>query len=229
MKQSLPKIKEGIDYHLDGDKCRCAYCNKLYSKHGIFHHVRIVHLGLNSGIAQVNNYRKINNLPNPRKGWNQENHPEITDQVRKIQLALSKKRELGLFKYHKLTPEQRKSISLRMSKHNPGGRCHWFVVNGIKVQGTWERDFAENLTKLDIDWKRSHVAIPYIRDHKLHHYTPDFYLPKFDLFIEIKGFWWNGDKDKMKCVFSQNPEYRKRIRILASEDQINSFLSSMDV
>ena len=33
-------------------------------------------------------------------------------------------------------------------------------------------------------------------------YTPDFYLEDFDVYIELKGYWWGNDKRKMEIVLS---------------------------
>ena len=35
-------------------------------------------------------------------------------------------------------------------------------------------------------------------------YAPDFYIPNFDLYVEIKGFWWGDDENKMKTIKSQH-------------------------
>lgn len=48
--------------------------------------------------------------------------------------------------------------------------------------------------------------------------TPDFYLPEFDMFIEIKGYWWGNDKEKMICVMKQYP-YKKLI-IVKEDDYL---------
>lgn len=39
---------------------------------------------------------------------------------------------------------------------------------------------------------------------KLHKYFPDFYLPNEDKYIEVKGYFWNNDIDKMTWVLEQN-------------------------
>ena len=48
----------------------------------------------------------------------------------------------------------KKRTSIRMSEHNPGGKSKWFEVNGIKVQGTWDRDFSMFLNSNNIVWSR---------------------------------------------------------------------------
>lgn len=37
-------------------------------------------------------------------------------------------------------------------------------------------------------------------DGKVRSYTPDFYLPKENIYLEIKGYWWGDDKRKMEIV-----------------------------
>ena len=67
--------------------------------------------------------------------------------------TLRKKVENGEIKYigHKLTEEQRKHLSEVRQKwleENPNHGVNWYEVNGIKVQGTWEKKFAEYLCRI---------------------------------------------------------------------------------
>jgi len=89
--------------------------------------------------------------------------------------------------------EAKRKHSLRTIKRNEANESHvkWFEVNGVKVQGTWERDVAIKFVENQIKFERK--VLPYSRTR---HYTPDFYLPEFDLFIEVKG--WLSDNNKRK-------------------------------
>ena len=83
--------------------------------------------------------------------------------------------------------------------------------DGQKVQGTWERDFAEKLTKLGIEWRKcagKKDVVWYTLDGKQKAYTPDFYLPAIDVYFELKGYWWGRDKEKMDAVFTQHPNIK---------------------
>jgi hypothetical protein len=42
-------------------------------------------------------------------------------------------------------------------------------------------------------------------------YTPDIYLPEFDITLEIKGYWWGNDEEKMKCVLESNSHLGDKI------------------
>ena len=102
-----------------------------------------------------------------------------------------------------------------MSINNKGGRSKWYEVAGQKVQGTWERNIALKFEELGIEWKKLKTnkdTLEYVMDGKMRSYTPDFYLPTFDIFLEIKGFWWGRDKQKMQIVLETHPH--KRILII---------------
>lgn len=114
----------------------------------------------------------------------------------------------------KMGIEARKRLSKRMSENNPGGRSKWFEVNGKKVQGTWERNFAIYCNENNIKWDRC-KPWKYVLDGKERNYTPDFYITEKDLYIEIKGRWWGNDKRKMEAVIEQHPD--KKILILEKE------------
>lgn len=84
----------------------------------------------------------------------------------------------------------------------------WFPVKNLDgteyvVRGTWERDVADWLTKNNVIWIRR-VYLSYTRDNKSRTYTPDFYLPEFDLYLEVKGYFSQADKEKLRCVVEQN-------------------------
>jgi hypothetical protein len=111
--------------------------------------------------------------------------------------------------------DARKALSERQSLNNSGGRCKWFDVNGQRVQGTWERDAGLKLTELGIEWRKCSGRadiIKYTLDGKERSYTPDFFLPGCNVFLEFKGYWWGDDRRKMQAVFMQN--HAKQIAII---------------
>jgi hypothetical protein len=103
--------------------------------------------------------------------------------------------------------EFKQTLSERQSLHNSGGRCKWYWVGDQRVQGTWERDGGLKLTELGIEWRKcagKADIIRYVLDDKERRYTPDFYLPAHDIYLEFKGFWWGDDRRKMDAVLSQS-------------------------
>ena len=121
----------------------------------------------------------------------------------------------GTFANKRHTDETKQKISKKLSINNKGGRSKWYDVAGQRVQGTWERDIALKLEELTIKWiklKTNKDTLEYVMDGKIRRYTPDFYLPEFEMYFEIKGFWWGNDKEKMSIVLNTYPD--KRIVII---------------
>lgn len=222
-KKSKNKIKISTLKTIN-NKYECPYCNKLYSKNGIATHIWRVH-----GEGQSHNpCNYLKGKPNARRGWTKETHPEIIKQNRKTQETMKKKREAGWVHTPHFTEEFLKTTSERMSLHNPGGKTKWFEVAGIKVQGTYEKYFAEILLKNNINWIRPKITFQYKDEqNKTHRYSPDFYLPDLEMYIEIKGYWWGNDKQKMKWVFRDNPQLRKHLKILFGINNIKNYLSKL--
>jgi|APSaa5957512535_1039671.scaffolds.fasta_scaffold35462_2 hypothetical protein len=131
--------------------------------------------------------------------------------------TLSEAGKLALEKYGPNRPndEANKRLSIIQSTNNRGGRSKWFTVAGKKVQGTWEQKFAMFLEERKIEWERCKPWKYTIKD-KEKHYTPDFFLPELNLFIEIKGYWWGNDKEKMIEVQKQHKD--KNILIIEDLD-----------
>lgn len=154
--------------------------------------------------------------PGKAKGgvaWNKGLTNETSTIVKQISASVSKSKtgKPG----HKHTAETKERISKKLSGNNHGGRCKWFEVDGINVQGTWERDAALKFNELGITWIKVRKPWPYSMDGKQRHYTPDFYLPDYDVYLELKGFWWGNDKQKMEHVIEQHLD--KRIVIIELE------------
>ena len=132
--------------------------------------------------------------------------------------------KVGTFTGKKHTDETKLNISRKLSINNKGGRSKWYEVSGQMVQGTWERNVAEQLTTLGITWQKLKVhnhTIPYELNGKIKHYTPDFYLSEHNLYLEIKGYWWGDDKNKMIAVQEQHPNIKI---IIIEKQQYEEFL-----
>lgn len=77
----------------------------------------------------------------------------------------------------------------------------------VKMDSTWEVAMAAKLDELGIRWIRDeNLILEYytIRGRK-RRYIPDFYLPDLDLYIEVKGYWTDAARHKMKDVEKRNP------------------------
>lgn len=84
----------------------------------------------------------------------------------------------------------------------------WYKVKNLNgdeftVRGHWEENVANKLTNDGILWIRNH-SLKYVKDGIRKTYNPDFYLPMTNEFIEVKGYYSDKDKEKMKLVLEQN-------------------------
>ena len=96
------------------------------------------------------------------------------------------------------TDEQRKRRSINAIKlwNNPEyvAKCHNSkfgnkpIYNNIKFMSDTEMMFAKELDKLSLKYVYQPCHIKYLNfiDNKYHNYYPDFYIPKYNLYLEVK-------------------------------------------
>lgn len=76
----------------------------------------------------------------------------------------------------------------------------------IWMDSSWELKLATRLDNLNIKWERNesfHFAYSDINgENKKYH--PDFYLPDYDFYIEIKGYWTAKVRHKMNDALIKN-------------------------
>lgn len=157
-------------------------------------------------------------------GYTPPNKGKTLEQLIGEDRAKEAKKKMSDFmiKRHRDTPtvhssetKQRISIArinvLETSKHIP-----WFDVGGIKVQGNWERNVAIRLTELGYQLDRHKVRYD---NHR--HYTPDFYIPGLNVYVEVKGWLSDRDVEKYKKVFESNPNLR--IVLIRNERGMNNY------
>jgi len=95
----------------------------------------------------------------------------------------------------------------RIAKHGKGS-----YYKKIWMRSSWETIFAKWLDKQGIKWFYEFKTFD-LGDCT---YTPDFYLPENDIYIEVKGFWRDDAKKKFK-LFKQ--KYNKeKIKIIDKQE-----------
>lgn len=101
--------------------------------------------------------------------------------------------------------EQAKRISKTINKKVADGTWHTSLArhmhidyNGVDLHGTWELKYAQYLDANGIKWKRNTDSFQYEFNGKIRKYTPDFYLPDSDVYVEIKGYKTEKDDAKWK-------------------------------
>lgn len=82
--------------------------------------------------------------------------------------------------------------------HISFSKARRYDYRGIQLHGKWELAYAKYLDSMNIIWSRPNERFPYLLSGKIHFYTPDFYIPSEDVFIEIKGYETERDQAKWK-------------------------------
>ena len=191
-------------------RIKCPICKKEIITNGFKAHYN-AHL---NGSKKVGGYNRVYEKRYDEKGnllvWNKGLTKETSSIVKRGSETLKEGFVSGRikpsFKGKKHTTETKQKISVALSKNNHGGRCEWFEVSGVKVQGTWERNFAEHMNNLGIMWEKLKLnfhVLPYTMNGMIRHYTPDF-LVEEKIYVELKGYYWGNDKEKMRLVLEQN-------------------------
>jgi len=92
----------------------------------------------------------------------------------------------------------------------------------VLMDSTWEVAMATKLDESGINWMRDpNMKLQYVtRGGRKRNYIPDFYLPDYDLYIEVKGYWTDRARHKMKDIIKRNPG---KICILESLAEISVF------
>lgn len=190
----------------------CRFCEKICKNdNSLRNHERLCHKNPDRTIV-VSNFIKFNKK---RKDLNIRgtNHfikskelglplPKVSEETKKKISEASKKRVW--------TDEQKKKHSESMknavknhpdsyTKNNVVGRVKNLEYNGIKLKGKWELIVAQWLDENRVKWEHETKSFQY-EWNGLRSYYPDFYLPDFDFYIEVKGYVTDRDLSKWKSI-----------------------------
>ena len=78
-----------------------------------------------------------------------------------------------------------------------------------KFHSSWEVIVAKWLDSKNIEWQRKVPPVEYVLNESTHLYFPDFYLPAFGLFIEVKGHETARDLCKWQALSGKISILRK--------------------
>jgi hypothetical protein len=149
---------------------------------------------------------------------------------------VAKKQSVSRIKMFKENPEMRENLSNQMKiKWASGeldgtatGKCKWYTHiqpngNTCKLQGTWEVALARHFDELAIEYIAHRGRFDYLIENEniSRSYLPDFYIPKLDVYIDVKGAFWNSEqKDKIGWIRKSNPNLNL---IIATKEILNTW------
>ena len=115
----------------------------------------------------------------------------------------------------------RKRKSRKQKKKLWSKKSEYTCLDGsvVSMDSSWEVACAEKLDELGIRWERDpSLKLEYrTKKLRLRNYIPDFYLPEYDIYLEVKGYWTDAAKWKMKDIMVRYPG---KIRLLESLEDI---------
>jgi hypothetical protein len=159
-------------------------------------------------------------IPNERKGKTKENDPASA------KISVSMKGKIPAFRGQHHSKETREKLSRiqsqRIEEAGHGGflDVKYYIATNLEgadysVRGTWELKVAEWLTNQGRLWERKRYLL-YVDSFQVKRtYVPDFYLPETQEYWEIKGYFSEKDKNKLRLVEEQN---NLKIRVLQFND-----------
>lgn len=202
----------------------CPVCFKLFNgPRALKSHNTQVHINVNRDNSKRGS-------PLGRIPWNKGLSKETDNRLLNISNIISKRNidRAARGEHPKMGDLAKAALSERQSLNNTGGRCKWYYVGEQKVQGTYERDFAIALENQNIKWqkvKTNNHIFKYIKNGKVCSYAPDIFLPELNLYIEIKGFWWGDDENKMISIKQQHID--KNVVIIFGRDRLNFIMQDI--
>lgn len=208
----------------------CKYCNKICKNKNSLAQHEIRCKSNPFRIKIVSNFKKYNE--DCRKGLIKKAYsnqyvkakelglpkPKITDETRKklSNARLGKKHTIDEIK--KISESMHKAVLNHPDSYNSQnicGRVKKVKYKDILLDSKWELIVAEYLDSLYIEWYKPKEGYKYIYKNREHLYFPDFYLPKYDVFIEVKGYQRESDEYKWKALNNL---------IVIKQDDINKIL-----
>ena len=202
-------MKTLIDVHI------CQYCGKICKNtNSLKQHEIRCKMNPNK-INVISNFIKYND--DIKSGKIERKYKNSFDKAKKLDLPKpkisTKTRELigNAWRGKQHTEETKQKISNSMklavrnnpnsySSSNVNGRVKHIEYNGIILDSSWEVIVAKYLDKNNIKWIKPSQGFEYIWNNNIHIYYPDFYLPKYDKYIEVKGYKRERDLYKWKTI-----------------------------
>lgn len=187
----------------------CKFCErKCKNANSLRNHERLCHNNPNRQIFDRAG-EKNPMYGKTHKGSNQ--HTKAKKEGRTVIISDSTRKKLSeSAKGKKHTEEIKKKISETMqrivrekpesySASNVNGRSKKIWYKDAWMDSSWEYEFAKWCDSNQVQWEKNKKSFEYEWDG-LRLYYPDFFLPKLNMYVEIKGYERERDLAKWKVV-----------------------------
>lgn len=200
----------------------CKYCGKqCKNKNSLVHHEKLCKENPDRIIYRRDNFNNFGRI-----AWNKGLTKETDERLKKQSETAKQKYKDGENKVWcdgltKESDERIKKASIKIQntidkkiKDNNWHNSHnlVYLYKDFKFDSYWEVLFVQFLDKYNILWVRNNKdSFEYTYQNSSHKYYPDFYLPDYDLYIEVKGYFSDKDINKWE-------QFTKNIDIYDSKD-----------
>jgi len=189
-KYSSSKMKHHINNFIKHDppipakgNWKCVWCGEIFrTRREMQNHKHEKHY----------EYHKAGPHNKGGRAWNKGLTKETNEIVKKCGLSLSNNIKNGkvkpsfLGKHH--TNEFKQKQRENAIKQGLGGfnMRRGIDYNGVKLDSSYEVELAKSLDENNVKWQRC-TKFSYHMNGKLHHYTPDFFLPDYNVYLDPKN------------------------------------------
>lgn len=111
-----------------------------------------------------------------------------------------------------------RTVSLEKARRNEGGVSAARIMRRTKYRSNFELGIARALAEKGIQFEYEQEKLVYIPKPRT--YTPDFYIPETNIYIEAKGHLDKGDRVKMQLVKEQHPDLDIRFVFMNARNKI---------
>ena len=201
------------------NKIPCCTCGREISKSNMSKHI------LACGKTKPKTEPKFNPRNTGKIGKNQFTKAKSLGLPVPVMSEATRKKisESGKGRIESFELRQKRSNSMRQavianpnsySSANVCGRIKIEEYCGQKFHGRWEVIVAKWFDANNIRWKRDVSPFSYFWNNGWHLYFPDFFLPDYNLFIEVKGYETDRDRTKWAVVPNLLTIKQKEIKLI---------------
>lgn len=191
----------------------CKYCEKeCKNENSLRNHERMCKQNPNRQESAFIAYNK-KKITGEITVWNKGLTKETDERLAKAGIKISQSNTGKPGRKH--TEEEKAYLREVALKNKFGGfnmRKKGIMYNNTKLDSSYEVLLAQNLDANNIKWERC-KRFPYVINGKLHYYTPDFYLPEYNIYLDPKNDYLinninpilgYSDIEKIEVVSAQN-------------------------
>ena len=181
-------------YALTHDGLDCQFCGKSWkTRSSLCNHERQCKLNPNRqqsvGFAEYNAKRAANFVSSWNAGLTKETDSRLAARGKKLsdKYASGELVHAWLGRHH--SDETKAKLRAIAINNQLGGHPYRKQVeyNGVLLDSSLELMLAVKLDELGIDWTRCERFTYIDPDGKIHTYTPDFYLPEYNIYLDPKN------------------------------------------